>query len=243
MDIGIESDVNIGIKSSMSNQPIKALLLGVLLCSLALQSQASQLAERAFELYGDKAQFDVYRRDTSIGSHSLTFTQEDGLLRVDVEMALQIRYLALFSYRYLYQATEWWQDDQLIRLEVSVDDNGTSQMISARREGDQLLVESDEGSRSLESGLITTNHWNRAILDQTQVLNTLTGQISEIQVEMLGNDQVPFGDEVVDAMRYRLGGELIDTDTWYDADGRWMGMEFSATDKSRIRLISSGMEQ
>lgn len=231
------------MKSSIKNQCVSALSLAVVLSAASLQAQASLLAERALALYGEEAQFDVYRRDTPIGEHSLRFSQEDGLLRVDIEMALQIRYLALFSYNYRYQATEWWQDDQLFRLEVKVNDNGTLQTISARREGDQLLVDSESGSISLESGLITTNHWNRAILDQTRVLNTLTGQISEIEVEALGQDQVPFGAELVDAMRYRLGGELIDTDTWYDAEGRWMGMEFSATDKSRIRLISSGMEQ
>ncbi|WP_151704418.1 DUF6134 family protein [Nitrincola alkalilacustris] len=231
------------MNNSIMNHCVKALLISALLSAAALQVQASQLAERAFALYGDEAQFDVYRRDTPIGEHSLRFSQEDGLLRVDIEMALQIRYLALFSYNYRYQATEWWQDEQLVRLEVNVDDNGTQQVISARREGDQLMVDSENGRLSLESGLITTNHWNRAILDQTRVLNTLTGQVSEIEVETLGQDQVPFGGELVDAMRYRLGGELIDTDTWYDAEGRWMGMEFSATDKSRIRLISSGMEQ
>lgn len=219
------------------------LWLGWGLCLFVLSSpvQSSALAERAFALYGDTVEYAVYRRDAPIGTHTLRFSKEDGLLRVDVEMDLQIRYLALFSYRYRYQATEWWQDEQLVRLEVSVDDNGDLQQIVGQQTGALLRVEAGGAERMLEPELITTNHWNSAIVEQTRVLNTLTGQASEIAVEVLGAEQVPAGETWVDATRYRLGGELIDTDTWYDDQGRWLGMEFSATDRSRIRLISTGI--
>ncbi|WP_151669301.1 DUF6134 family protein [Nitrincola schmidtii] len=194
--------------------------------------------EQVFALYGQKVEFDVYRSGRSIGSHRLEFSEEQGMLRVDVEMDLHIRVLAVFNYRYNYQAIEWWKDGVLQQLEVQVNDDGDLTRLSAFLEGDQLrLVEGDE-TRWLPNDLITTNHWNIAILSQEAVLNTLTGESSRLSVEFLGDTKAPAGGEEVAVRLYRLGGELEDTQTWYDENGRWLGMEFSARDDSRIRLIN-----
>ncbi len=195
-------------------------------------------AQQVFDLYGEQLAFDVYRSGRQIGTHRLEFSEDEGMLRVDLEMNLHIRVLAIFNYRYLYRATEWWQDGVLHRLEVNVDDDGSVTRISAHLEGDQLrLVEGDE-VRFLPKGMITTNHWNSAILSQQTVLNTLTGESSQLSVEFLGDMHVPAGLEEVPVRLYRLGGELEDTQTWYDQQGRWLGMEFSARDDSRIRLVN-----
>ncbi|TVQ70402.1 MAG: hypothetical protein EA373_06730 [Oceanospirillales bacterium] len=198
-------------------------------------------AEQAFALYGQKIEFDVYRSGRSIGTHRIEFSEEQGMLRVDVEMDLHIRVLAVFNYRYNYQAIEWWKDGVLQRLEVQVNDDGDLTRISAMLEGDQLrLVEGDE-TRWLPTDLITTNHWNVAILSQEAVLNTLTGESSSLSVEFLGDAKAPAGAEDVAVRMYRLGGELEDTQTWYDENGRWLGMEFSGRDDSRIRLINTSI--
>ena len=194
--------------------------------------------EQAFALYGSKVEFDVYRSGRSIGTHRLEFSEEQGMLRVDVEMDLHIRVLAVFNYRYNYQATEWWKEGVLQKLDVQVNDDGELTQMTASLEGDQLrLVEGDE-TRWLPHDLITTNHWNAAILSQEAVLNTLTGESSQLSVEFLGDTKAPAGLEEVAVRLYRLGGELEDTQTWYDESGRWLGMEFSARDDSRIRLIN-----
>lgn len=198
-------------------------------------------AEQVIALYGERVEFDVQRNGRSIGSHRVEFSEEQGMLRVDVEMDLHIRVLAVFSYRYLYQATEWWNDGKLEQLEVRVDDDGDVMQLSAILQGDQLkLVEGDD-IRMLPSNLITTNHWNSAILTQESVLNTLTGETSSLSVEFLGDTTVPSGLEEVPVRLYRLGGELENTQTWYDDQGRWLGMEFSGRDDSRIRLIKRMM--
>ncbi|WP_417581338.1 DUF6134 family protein [Nitrincola sp.] len=205
---------------------------------------ANQLApevktpDQVIELYGGTLVFDVQRSGQTIGTHRLDFSEEQGMLRVDIEMDLRIRFLALFSYEYRYLASEWWQQGQLQRLDVRVDDDGDLTELFARREGEHLQLTQANQSQQLPAELLTTNHWNMAILSQSAVLNTLTGETSQLAVEFLGESTAPAGDKEVPVRLYRLGGELEDTDTWYDEQGRWLGMEFSARDNSRIRLIN-----
>ncbi|GAB2590914.1 DUF6134 family protein [Nitrincola alkalisediminis] len=191
--------------------------------------------------YAGSALYDVYRDDRLIGTHTLHFAEEGDLLRVDAEMNLQIRFLGMFNYRYLYQATERWHKGELQSLEVRVNDDGKETEIQMQRQGDVLRV-SQEGKTheiEIEGTLLTTNHWNVDILSQQQVINTLTGRLSTLNVERIGEIEVPRGaDERVIVPHYRLGGDLKDTETWYDEDGRWLGMEFSARDRSRIRVLS-----
>ncbi|MFN3880834.1 MAG: DUF6134 family protein [Nitrincola lacisaponensis] len=216
--------------------------LWFILSCLVLPVQAADLLSpnQVLSLYGERVEFDVQRSGRSIGSHHLIFSEENEQLRVDVEMNLNIRVLGLFSYRYVYQATEWWQQGVLQRLQVWVNDNGDETRITAVAEGDQLRLTEGEQTRWLPGDLLTTNHWNSAILAQQTVLNTLTGESSQLSVEYLGEAQAPVGAQEVPVRLYRLGGELKDTQTWYDSEGRWLGMEFSARDDSRIRLVKRG---
>lgn len=216
-------------------------LMFVLLFSSLTWANTLTHPEQVLSLYGDEVEFDVQRGERSIGTHRLAFSEEQEMLRVDVEMDLEIRFLAVFSYEYLYQATEWWKDGILQRLEVNVNDDGDLMQLSAQLDDDQLRLVEGDTTRFLPKNLITTNHWNSAILSQEAVLNTLTGKASDIAVEFLGDARAPAGTEEVPVRLYRLGGELENTQTWYDEQGRWLGMEFSARDDSRIRLINRSM--
>ena len=195
-------------------------------------------AEKVIALYGEEVVFEVERAGRPIGSHRINFSREGEQLRVDVEMRLQIRFLAIFPYHYRYQASEWWHKGRLLRLQVAIDDNGNQQHFDAATDGNVIRLDMNGQSRELPAGLLTTNHWHPHILQQQQVLNTLTGQISPLAVHALGEIMVPSAGDLVAARHYRLGGELRDTETWYDDQGRWLGMEFSARDNSRIRLIN-----
>lgn len=61
-----------------------------------------------------------------------------------------------------------------------------------------------------------------------------TGDVSRLDVQLEAEEQLQVGARQVTALRYRLGGDLDDTLSWYDLQGRWLGMEFSARDGSRI---------
>lgn len=180
--------------------------------------------------------FEVRRDGEPVGSHCLRFSRSDEKLLVEAAMDLKVPLPLWFDYRYRYRASEQWRDGRLWALEVSIEDGGEPRRIEARRQGDALMVESSRGQQRLPGDLLTSNHWNPAVVDKRELLNTLTGQASRLQVQHLGWERVPFGAATLKVQRYRLGGDLKNTEVWYDDAGLWRGLAFNARDGSRIRL-------
>jgi hypothetical protein len=188
-------------------------------------------------LYGPEAFYTVERKGKTIGHYRLQFEQQPDRLNVNVEMQLQIRVLALFNYRFDYRAQEQWTaDGRLQRLEISIDDDGSLKTHSIQRQQNQLCRVEADNCAPLGEQLLTSNHWHPYLPQQQQLLNTLTGEVSQLNVTELGRDTLQLGDETIVATHYQLGGDLDDTHSWYDQNGRWLGMEFSARDGSRIRV-------
>ena len=60
---------------------------------------------------------------------------------------------------------------------------------------------------------------------QEQMLSTETGEVLDIEVEGLGDDQVKVGDQMIDATHYRLKSDLT-VELWYDDQSRWVKLAF-----------------
>ncbi len=209
-------------------------LQGALL-SLLFASTAS--AVEPLRLYGDEVYYSVERKGKPIGDYRLSFEEnETGGFSVDVSMQLQLRVLGLFNYDFSYRAEEHWQGpDRLLAMTVSIDDDGDRRALRFERRADGLYRLGDDSSATrLGDRLLTSNHWHPQLVQQAQLLNTLTGDVSRLDVQLEAEEQLQVGARQVTALRYRLGGDLDDTLSWYDLQGRWLGMEFSARDGSRI---------
>ena len=201
------------------------------------QAMPLPMGQQPVDLYGPEALYAVERKGKTIGHYRLQFEQQFDQLQVRVEMALQIRVLALFSYRFEYTAQEQWSSDgQLQRLSVMIDDDGERTEHRIERQNNQLCRVESAGCDPLGQQLLTSNHWHPLLPQQQELLNTLTGEVSQLQVRRLGDERFSLGQQRIDATRYQLGGDLEDTLSWYDQNGRWLGMEFSARDGSRIRV-------
>ncbi|MET4001106.1 DUF6134 family protein [Marinobacterium sp. MBR-109] len=211
------------------------LLLGML--PATGRAAALPAGQTPLDLYGAEALYTVERKGKTIGHYRLQFDQQPDQLQVHVEMVLQIRVLALFNYRFEYTASEQWSaDGQLQQLSVSIDNDGKRTQHRIERQNNQLCRVEAAGCDLLGQQLLTSNHWHPHLPQQQQLLNTLTGQVSQLNVTDLGRETLSFGNDSIVATHYQLGGDLDDTHSWYDQNGRWLGMEFSARDGSRIRV-------
>lgn len=213
---------------------------------LVLSSPLSQAAEARMlaSKYQPEVDYEVFRDGKPVGEYKLRFSYPTGSsLEVDVDMNLSMRVMGFFTYDYQYEATERWQEGALSAVEIMIDKNGDREQISAVREGGRLLVkEGEEAPKTFDASLMPTNHWHAGILRQREVFNTLTGEVSQIQVneERLADWRI--GDQQVRVIGYRLGGDLKDTLSWYDDEGVWRGMQFSARDGSTIEVRWRGAE-
>ncbi len=195
-----------------------------------------------FALYGDEFVFGVYRNGDRVGSHRVSFRRQDGDIIVDVYFTVDIRFLFLSAYRYVYVATERWRGGQLVALEAETNDNGDVSRVVAKvtEEGDQLLVTGPSGTTFADLGIYATNHWHPGIITSEVVLNTITGGLNRVSIIDGGEMQITANGSPISARRYLYTGELSN-EVWYDREGRWVKMRFDGKDGSTIEYTLEQM--
>ena len=118
------------------------LLLGLLHSPLAAVEQCAAgpgaATREVVARYGKSIHFDVYRNDKAVGRHDASFSEENGFLVIRSTLDLGIKLLFIEAYHYRYEATEYWCDNALVRLEAKVNDDGKLSRVTARSEAGQL---------------------------------------------------------------------------------------------------------
>ena len=171
--------------------------------------------------------FRVTRDGEPLGRHTLNFRQESDGLHVEIDIALEVKFafLTLFSYR--HHNHEIWRDGRLVALETRTDDDGEMFWVRAQATNDGLRVENANGVYTAPSGIIPTSYWNAATVTQSQLLDTQTGAIRQVQVTPAAEESVILEGRPAMARKYRMSGDL-EMDLWYSDSGSWAKLVFAA---------------
>lgn len=196
-----------------------------------------------FSLYGNEISFDVFREGEKVGRHNVIFSRISPRdLSVVARLELQVTFLSIPVYEFLYRSSAVWRDGRLKTLNAHIDDDGEIITVRALTTGLGLNILGPKGQVEWRDSLYPTNHWNARVLSQSQVLNTLNGDISRVQIAATGRERIRAEGTWVQATRYQYSGD-IDTTVWYDDAGRWVKMRFTAKGGSVIdyRCIRCGL--
>lgn len=187
------------------------------------------------QLYGNEIRFDIARDGKPIGQHVVTFTRTDDGVEAESRADVQVDLLFLTAYRLRYQARELWSDGELRVIEASTNDNGDYTHVQAVRDAAGLVISSPAGTFTAPE-ILPTSHWNAALLKGGSLLNTLTGELDEVEVFYQGFDTVMTNNGPVRARHYLYSGDL-NGEIWFDDEGRWVGLRFRANDGSIIEYV------
>ena len=188
-------------------------------------------------LYGGGIDFDVIRNGENIGVHSVRFIAEPEGLSVHCLVDMKINFLAIFNYRYRYESKSVWTGPEFKMLEATVNDDGTISSMLATRSGPDIHIRIQDKSYKTRGPIIPTDHWNSNVLLQTRVLNTLTGNVNNVGLVDKGSEKVSTEEGSISATRYTYTGDLVDTDVWYDNEGRWVKLRFLGSDGTPIEYV------
>ncbi len=184
-------------------------------------------------LYRGKISFQVERNGSKIGTHETRFSRRGGETVVSSTMKLNVRVLGFSAYKMNYESTERWNNTQLTRLSVKVDDDGEKTKISGRLKGGKFNWSTNGKWRSSKSEIYPTNHWNSNVIRSRRVLNTLTGSFNRVKIRKAGSTVMTCGKRRIRATHYVYSGQL-QTEAWYDRAGRWVGLRFKGKDGSTL---------
>ncbi len=188
----------------------------------------------------DVIAFDVIRDGRQLGTHIVRFEREGDTLRVVSDVDLRVGLGPLTLFRYEHDATEYWENNQLVRFESRTLKDGERLHVSAERAGDQLDIngmsyDAEPLRVQLPAALSVSSHWRGYQSDSTAIFNTETGEAMDVVITDLGTETMTINGRSVSAQRLRMEGTLT-VDLWYGPDGEWLKCEFEARGETVVYI-------
>jgi Family of unknown function (DUF6134) len=191
------------------------------LCLLALSAALSAPSHACTHPPGQE----VYKVDHEtfgeIGQHVITFACQGDDLLVETKISGKVTMLSLPVYTLDGSYREVWRGDRLISFESRVNDNGEQFEVSARAEGDKMVIDRRRGVIEAPATIVSDHPWNFAVLDRPLLFDARRGKLRHVQVEPAGEETLAIGGREVPARKYRMTGDL-ERMLWYGEDGSWL---------------------
>jgi hypothetical protein len=191
-----------------------ACLFAVLLLVLAadaraLEAPASYRYRIHHQIFGD------------IGEHRMTVARAGEAIVVEHTAELAVEILGMTAFHRRTRFREVWERDRLVEFAGLIEDNGEPFPVSARAEGDRLVVEGRAGRIEAPAATAPSEPSLERAIRRDWFFDGKTGALLHATVTPAGREPLKIGDQVVEATRYEIAGEL-EQHVWFDATGAWV---------------------
>lgn len=188
-------------------------LLAVLLVlsadARALEVPASYRYRIEHQIFGD------------IGWHHMSVRRDRDTIVVEHTAELAVRIFGLTAFHRRTRFREVWRDDRLVAFDGLIEDNGERFPVSARAEGDRLIVEGRAGRIEAPAETAPSEPSLERAIQRDWFFDGKTGELLRVRITRAGREPLEIGEAVVDATRYEVTGDL-EQHVWFDATGAWV---------------------
>ena len=98
------------------------------------------------------------------------------------------------------------------------------------------MVYGEDGNLHVDREIIPASLWNRLVLDRSQTLTTISGNVKKFEVEYVGEKELEVRGKKITTQHFRLTGEF-ERELWYDKDDVLVGVRFVASDGSTVAYV------
>jgi hypothetical protein len=161
-------------------------------------------------------------------------TQDKDVAVVTCRADVRVRYF-VYTYTYSYRGTETWRGNRLIGLKSATNDNGKRFVVTVVPDGDNLRVQvsgpgpGDSQERASRPDVWTTSYWRLAELRfrdaNVPLLDSDTGRPIDGTLQYAGTNRISVLGQAQNCRHYRVTGDKINVDVWYDARDRLVRQE------------------
>jgi hypothetical protein len=180
--------------------------------------------------------FSVQRNGKDLGWQKVSFQRQGDRLQVQVNGQAEYKVGGIVLYRHQLRRTESWENGKLTAFAAWTDDDGKVSQVQGRRDGEMFRIAGPRGETQAPATALPGNLWNAQLVQASHIIDNETGQASPLQVASGELKTVEACGGQVRARHYRLTGKETQ-DVWYDESGRWVRMETTARDGSKIALV------
>jgi hypothetical protein len=176
------------------------------------------------------------------GQYKMTIQVRDDGMRVMSAEALVQAAQAAGWYLYGYSGKETWKDGRLQKLEAGSNDAGKKRVIEATA-GPQNLRVILNGQRSdVRPDVWTTSFWflpEESRRDTVlPMLDVNSGKVVQARLEKVAIEKLVVLGQPLECGHYRVKGESIQAELWYDGAERLIRMETAAEGRKEIMELS-----
>jgi hypothetical protein len=197
----------------------------VVACGAVVWGTAARAAET------ETREFAIHVDGKPAGQYAMTITkQDDGAEVMAVQASVRVKHL-LGSYSYIYQGTEHWRDNRLVRMQSSTNDDGKRYQVQVTKEGSALRLRVNGRESLISADTWPSSYWrlpdarfhNKAI----PLLDADCGKEMSGYLQYVGVQQLTVGGQPQNCHHFRVTGGPSPVDAWYDGSHRLVRQDFT----------------
>lgn len=192
-----------------------------------LVANTSMAAEQEVE---QEWRFRVMLDDREIGTHEFRVNPLGEGKHVEINASFDVKLLFFTAYSYRHSNIERWEDGCLKAIESITDDNGTEYRVEGQARDEGFVVDATGDDDTVGPACTRSfAYWNPEFLDSSQLLNSQTGEIVDVEISRQADEVLQVDGQPVAAERYAL--EMADgtISLWYAREsGQWLALEAPA---------------
>jgi hypothetical protein len=182
--------------------------------------------------------YSILRNGVELGLHEVQFQRDGANLTVTMHGQAVYRIGTLVFYKFETRRSEIWTKDKLVSFQVWTDDDGKISDVVGVREGDEFRVTGPKGVSMVPGDAVPESFWNVAAVKAHSIIDNKTGRPIPVTVTRGSVETIEACGEEIKATRYRVDKVPKDPhDLWYDENGRWVRMETTARDMSKVEFV------
>jgi Family of unknown function (DUF6134) len=184
---------------------------------------------RATDVGADAAnrnwQFTVLLDGRRIGEHDFSLVRRGDETVIDSEAHFRVRAAFIPLYHYDHRDHEVWRRGCLAIISSRTQDDGNLSTVEGVMQGAGFHVQGSRGPQTLPACIQTYAYWDAALLEQSRLLNSQTGEYQPTTLTRGGTQDIAVGARRVAAQRVCLTAPKLAIQLSYSPAGEWLALE------------------
>ena len=184
---------------------------------------------------GNKATFDIIRKNKIIGTAETIFTKKDELLIVETNVDINVKIFFFPAYKFNQISKETWSKDGFIEFDgYTKFEDEREYFITGKDSENKFVANGMDGKLFLDKNILPSNYWNKDVLKQKKMFDIQKGIVREIKVSKLEDETIEINKKRIITEKYLLDASTNPKDKgpfsqytlWYAKNGELLKFMF-----------------
>ena len=195
----------------------------------------------------NEVEYDIIRKNKIIGSHKISFTNNDEGLIVETNINIKVKVLLITAYKFSHSSRELWVDGNFVKINAHTDfEDEREYFINGEDKEDSFIASGMDGEIEMQKNILPSNFWNIKILDEKELFDTQKGIVRKIKVEKLGEEEIEIDGKNYKCKKFTFNasghpkdkGPFPEYTLWYSEKNELMKFKFTNwKDKKVVTLV------